>query len=170
MHSRKTFPALMLNFAFAMAAPGYADEQPVIGEDVRDSANLDLCKAFGNRAAGARLARQKQELAALKDSIEQNAAVLAEKIEKLQTLVEKREQDRASVSVSLTKIYSNVEPDLAAKQLEKLSTEQVAELLQRLDPKVSGEILNAMDIKFAGKIARLMMLNSSLQKKVAQTP
>jgi flagellar motility protein MotE (MotC chaperone) len=123
--------------------------------------SIDLCRSFADKAAESRFFRHKQELLELKASIETKLAVLQEKTTHLEDLVARRAEVRAAVSAGLVKMYSNVEPEVAARQLEKLNVDTVSEVLQRLNPKISGEIITAMDAKLARKVVQVMLMNSA---------
>jgi flagellar motility protein MotE (MotC chaperone) len=131
---------------------------------------VDFCRAFANKAAEARLARQSRQLADVKAKIEEQLLVLEQKTTALGQWIEKRDRIRAAVSDGLVKMYANVEPDVAAQQLRKLDVETAAEVLQRLNPKVSGEILSAMDVNFAGRILQLMAKDAGKLAQMKDVP
>jgi flagellar motility protein MotE (MotC chaperone) len=130
----------------------------------------DFCRSFADKAAESKLLRHKQELLDLKAKIEEQLSALKEKTQHLEELTAKRNEYRSAVSASLVKIYTNVEPDIAAQQLEKLSVEMASEVLQKLSPKISGEIVTAMDVKLASKVVKLMLINSSKKNGETQKP
>jgi flagellar motility protein MotE (MotC chaperone) len=142
----------------SIATRGVVEEKP------------DLCQSFANKAAESKLLRNKQELLELKSKIEEQLVKLEEKTKQLQDLTAKRDEYRAAVSASLVKIYTNVEPEIAAQQLEKLSVEMASEVLQRLSPKISGEIVTAMDVKLASRIVKLMLANSAKLNEKTEKP
>jgi flagellar motility protein MotE (MotC chaperone) len=129
--------------------------------DLSGATSNDLCRSFANKAAESRLARHKQELIDLKLKVEEQLLLLEVKTKQLELLTAKRDEMRAAVSTSLVKMYTNVEPDIAAQQLEKLGLEPASEILQRLNPKISGEIISAMDAKFASKVVKLMLVSTT---------
>jgi flagellar motility protein MotE (MotC chaperone) len=141
--------------------------------DVRPSqasAKPDFCRAFANRAAQTKLQNQKNELLQLKSQIEEQLLTLNQKTRELENLVAQRDAHQKAVSNSLVKIYSNVEPEIAAQQLEKLGVEMASEVLQRLNPKISGEIVTAMDVKLASRVVKVMLTKASNQKSEDRQP
>jgi flagellar motility protein MotE (MotC chaperone) len=131
---------------------------------------IDLCRSFADKVAESRAMRHKKELLQLKADIEQQLSALELKTKYLNELASKRDEMRAAVSASLVKIYSNVEPEAAAKQLEKLNVDMISEVLQRLSPKISGEIITAMDVKLASKVVQVMLMKSARADAKAAAP
>ena len=150
--------------------PAYAEEENSISNRGTAAGTADFCQSFGDKAAESKLLRHKQELIELKSKIEEQLSNLEARTKQLQDLTTKREEYRAAVSESLVKIYTNVEPEVAAQQLEKLSIEMASEVLQRLNPKISGEIVTAMDVKLASRVVKLMLANAAATEKKTDTP
>ncbi len=126
-----------------------------------ESEPVDFCVAFADKAAEAKLARQKKELLDVKTEIAERLLTLDEKTKVLEKWVVKRDEIRTSVTNGLVKMYTNVEPEIAAQQLQKINVEMASEILQRLGPKQSGEVLAAMEVNFASKIVKSMMANTT---------
>jgi flagellar motility protein MotE (MotC chaperone) len=156
--------------AFIYISSGSQSEEPTLPvASMAPSAAEDLCEAFADKAAEAKLARQRKELLEVKATIEKQLVVLDEKTKQLESWVTKRNEIRESVSTSLVKMYSNVESETAAQQLQKLNPQSAAEILQRLKPKQSGEIVTAMDVDFASKVMKIMMADVPKQKEKMET-
>lgn len=170
MISRQAIVGIYTLCAIGNFQPACAEEQSSIPHPRPAEGTEDFCRSFGNKAAEAKLLRHKQELTDLKSKIEEQLTQLEAKTKKLQDLTTKRDEYRAAVSESLVKIYTNVEPEVAAQQLEKLSFEMASEVLQRLNPKISGEIVTAMDVKLASRIVKLMFANASATEKKNDAP
>jgi flagellar motility protein MotE (MotC chaperone) len=131
-------------------------------------AEMDYCRAFASKAREARFARQQQQLNELKTGIETQLLELNAKTEELKAWVERRDNIKANVSEKLVKLYSNIEAETAAAQLQKLDVELVSALLQHLNPKAAGEIMSAMETAFASKLTQSMLLSSLKAKKDKQ--
>jgi flagellar motility protein MotE (MotC chaperone) len=154
----------------AFCGPCVAEESTAVQfQKPRDEA-IDLCRSFAKKAAETKLARQNNELLLIKSKIEEQLLVLDQKTKLLDQWVSKRDTIRAAVSDRLVKIYSNVEPEIAAQQLQKLDAEMASEVLQRLNPKTSGEIVSAMDVTFASKLVKLMSMDAGKPMQKAEQP
>ena len=160
---------LSLFFLLLLSSLGNAEEVPPSAKTTGAAPVEDFCEAFADKAAEAKLARQRKELLDVKAGIEQQLSELNEKTKKLEALVAKRNELRDSVSASMIKMYANVEPEIAAQQLQKLNPQIAAELLQRLSPKRAGEISTAMEVDFASKVMKTMMANAVRQKQKTET-
>lgn len=119
---------------------------------------MDYCRAFASKAREVRFAHQQQQLNELKTGIETKLLELNTKTEELKAWVERRNKIKASVSESLVKVYTNIEAETAAAQLQKLDVELVSGLLQQLNPKAAGEIMSAMEPAFASKLTQSMLV------------
>jgi flagellar motility protein MotE (MotC chaperone) len=160
---------LSLFFLLLLSGIGNAEEVALSAKTMGLAPVEDFCEAFADKAAEAKLARQRKELLDVKAEIEQQLSELNEKTKMLEALVAKRKELRDSVSASMIKMYANVEPEIAAQQLQKLNPQAAAELLQRLSPKQAGEIATAMEVDFASKVMKTMMANVSRQKQKTET-
>jgi flagellar motility protein MotE (MotC chaperone) len=157
-------------FSVCMPQPSSAEAEPLVSNAAVTQNETDFCRAFSDKAAEAKLQRHKKGLLDLEAKINEQLLVLDQKTKQLKELTAKREEYRSAVSSSIVKIYSNVEPEVAAQQLEKLSVEMASEVLQRLNPKISGEIVTAMDVKLASKIVKLMLANAAKANEKAEKP
>ena len=146
-----------------------AEENSTSASSAVQPAAADICEAFADKAAEAKLARHRKELLDVKADIEEQLVVLDEKTKVLEQLISKREQIRNLVSDSLVKMYSNVESEVAAQQLQELNPQMAAEVLQRLNPKQSGEIVTAMEVDFASKVVKTMLADAAKQKPKTET-
>ena len=126
-----------------------------------DDTAIELCRTFADKAAESKTAHQRSELLKLKEEIEAQLLKLDEKTKNLESWIDKREAIQASVSSSLVKMYTNVEPEIAAQQLQKLDVMTSSALLQRLNAKQSGEIVTAMDVVFASKVLKVMLTDAA---------
>jgi flagellar motility protein MotE (MotC chaperone) len=121
----------------------------------------DYCTAFADKAAESKTVRQRKELVELKGKIEEQLLTLDEKTKSLEVWIEKRESIREAVSMSLVKMYANVEAEIAAQQIQKLDASVASELLRRLSSKQSGEILSSMDVAFASVVVSEMLSDAA---------
>jgi flagellar motility protein MotE (MotC chaperone) len=160
---------LSLFFLLLMSGIGNTEEVAPSAKTMASAPVEDFCEAFADKAAEAKLARQRKELLDVKAEIEQQLSELNEKTKLLEALVAKRNELRDSVSENLIKMYANVEPEIAAQQLQKLSPQIAAELLQRLSPKQAGEIATVMEVDFASRVMKTMMANAAKQKQKTDT-
>jgi flagellar motility protein MotE (MotC chaperone) len=135
-----------------------------------DDSDVELCRSFADKAAESKTARQRNELLKLKVDIEAQLATLDQKTKSLEAWIGKRDAIRTAVSSSLVKMYTNVEPEIAAQQLQKLDAKTTAELLQRLSAKQSGEIITAMDATFASSVLKIMLIDASKMATKKETP
>jgi flagellar motility protein MotE (MotC chaperone) len=149
----------------SMSSGSQSEEHALPAASAVPSVAEDLCEAFADKAAEAKLARQRKELLEVRTTIEKQLLVLEEKTKQLESWVTKRNELRESVSTSLVKMYSNVESEIAAQQLQKLNPQSAAQILQKLKPKQSGEIVTAMDVDFASKVMKIMMADVPKQQE-----
>jgi flagellar motility protein MotE (MotC chaperone) len=152
----KTLAYSLIAFV-SMSGGSQSEEHAQPSASAVPAAAEDLCEAFADKAAEAKLARQRKELLEVRTNIEKQLLVLEEKTKQLESWVTKRNEIRESVSTNLVKMYSNVESETAAQQLQKLNPQSAAQILQKLKPKQSGEIVTAMDVEFASKVMKIMM-------------
>ena len=164
--SRFTFALFCL-----LAAPhvSRAESEPAGGAHKPSAVAEDLCEAFADKAAEAKLARHRAELLSVKSDVEQQLVKLAEKTKELETWLAKRDQIRKTVSEGLVKMYANVESEVAAQQLQKLNPQLASEVLLRLSPKLSGEIVTAMEVEFASKVVKTMLADAAKVKSKSET-
>lgn len=131
---------------------------------------IDYCRAFADKAREARFANQERQLDTLKSDIEAQLVELDARTKELRGWVEKRERIKATISENLVRLYTNVEPETAAAQLQKLDVSQVSALLQQLNPKIAGEIMSVMEPDFASKLTQSMLANARKPKKEIDQP
>jgi flagellar motility protein MotE (MotC chaperone) len=162
---------IVTSFAFTVMSinNGMSEEKTLPSAATVWEESEDLCRTFANKAAEAKIARQKKELLDIKSTIDDQLVVLSQKTAQLEAWLKKREEIRSAVSVSLVKMYANVEAEIAAQQLQKLSIEMTSEVLQRLSPKQSGEIIASMDAVFASKIVKNLMTNAAKKTEKTET-
>ncbi len=119
----------------------------------------DYCRNFVDQASAARTARLKQEIESAKAEVDKKLAELETQTALLQQWVEKRDKIRNEITAELIKIYSGIEPDAAARQLEKLDIASASEILRRLNAKRAGEILSIMEAGHAASIEAALAQN-----------
>jgi flagellar motility protein MotE (MotC chaperone) len=168
MAARRSVITLLL--LAACSFPSLAENSTALQFQKPKDEAIDLCRSFAKKAAETKLARQNKELLLMKTKIEEQLLVLDQKTRILDQWVSKRDNIRATVSDRLVNIYSNVEPEIAAQQLQKLDAEMASEVLQRLNPKTSGEIVSAMDVTFASKLVKLMSMDAGKPMQKAEQP
>lgn len=116
----------------------------------------DYCSSFAKSAAETRLAKQAEELAALRTELDRKLTDVRTETEKLQTWIARKEAMQQLASKDLMKIYSGVEPESAATQISKLEPKMAASILRQLNPKRAGEILGIMEPAKAATIVNLI--------------
>lgn len=147
-----------------------ANETPSVAATISDGTEVELCRAFADKAAKSKTARQRSELLKLKADIEAQLATLDQKTKGLEAWISKRDAIRTAVASNLVKMYTNVEPEIAAQQLQKLDVATTSELLQRLSAKQSGEIITAMDVTFASNVLKVMLKDAAKIAAKKDTP
>lgn len=121
----------------------------------------DYCRSFASQAAELRAKGQREELEKLRLAIEEKLHALKERTESLEGLIKKRNDMIELASGELLKIYSRMEAEPAAKQLEKIDVATAASVLRRLKPKLAGEILAAMEITRASQLVQVIAIQDS---------
>ena len=123
----------------------------------------DYCNAFYDEAKKARVDRQKQEIATLRDDVNSKLSQLTEKTNALESWVKRREAILALAKDSVLNIYSSMDPAAAAGEISKLDELSAAAILQQLKPKKASAILVEMDPKRAATLVAVIAANSKLK-------
>ncbi|NJM28834.1 MAG: hypothetical protein HC855_00675 [Rhizobiales bacterium] len=131
-----------------------AEEQP--REPSRGSISQDYCENFSNIVADLRVQRQKEELLKLEEEVDAKLKEVLARTEDLKEMIRKRDEMLELASNELLKIYSRMDPESAARQLEKIETGTAAAILRRLKPQLASEILATMEVKRASLLVQII--------------
>lgn len=146
--------ALVWPHAAAQAEDAQASATP--SSEADPAVIEDYCREFASNAAEARTQHQREELEKLQAAVNTQMTDLQAKTAELKEWVQRREEIQDRASKNLTKIYSVMEPDAAARQMEKMDPETVSAILRSLNAKSSSEILAAMDVDKASRVIKTM--------------
>jgi len=119
------------------------------------SVSAQYCASILDRAADARFAEQRAQLAKLQKQIEERLGQLEQRRVEVETWTKRREDFLAMVRGNLSTIYSKMKPAAAAEQLAKIDDMTAAAILLKLDPRATSAILTEMDPAKAAELARL---------------
>jgi flagellar motility protein MotE (MotC chaperone) len=122
----------------------------------------DYCESFSNVAADFRARLQKEELERLKQEIDGKLREVKARTDELNSAMEKRDLMLALASEEVLKIYTRMEAEPAAKQLEKIDIETAASVIRRLKPQLASDILAAMDVKHASSLVQMIARQNAL--------
>ncbi len=144
--------------------------EKVMGEQIKPAPHspeiaVDYCENFASKAGELRFHLQMEELEKLNTEIDNKLQALKERTEALQDVIKRRDDMINLASGELLKIYSRMEVEPAARQLEKIDTATAASVLRRLKPQLAGEILAAMDVKRSSQLVQFIATQDSKIEK-----
>ncbi len=116
----------------------------------------DYCESFSNVAAELRAKRQKEELESLKAALDRKLSEMNVRTAELRDMIARRDKMLSLASDELLEIYSQMEAEPAALQLEKINVDTAASVLRRLKPTLASEILAVMDVKRAAALIQII--------------
>jgi flagellar motility protein MotE (MotC chaperone) len=146
----------LANAADASAPPPHdADAPKVIAGVVPESLPAQYCANIVDKAADARFAEQKSELAKLQQAIDDRLQQLEKKRSDFELWLKRREDFLAKVQGNLSAVYAKMKPAAAAEELAQLDDLTAAAILLKLDPRATSSILAEMDPAKAAQLARL---------------
>jgi flagellar motility protein MotE (MotC chaperone) len=138
----------------ACSLPSLAEEQ--VRKPGKGNVAQDYCENFSNIVADLRSQRQKEELLKLEKEVDAKLKEVLARTEDLKAMIRKRDEMLEQASNELLKIYSRMEPESAARQLEKIETNTAASILRRLKPQLASEVLAAMEVKRASLLVQII--------------
>lgn len=127
----------------------------------------EYCTSISDLAAERRAARQASALKELQAKVESRIDELEQHTRGLAEVIQKREALRALAEKELVDIYSGVEAEAAAAQLERLDLPLASSVLRQLKPRQASAILNVMKPDLAAQLVRLIAVDAS-QERVTQ--
>jgi flagellar motility protein MotE (MotC chaperone) len=145
-------PVLIALGVLLLPGASLAEEQIVISPD--QSLASDYCESFANVASELRSRRQKDELDKMEKAITSKLAEVTARTEELKATITARDEMLKLASDELLKIYTQMDAEAAARQLEKIDAKTAASVIRRLKPKLASDILSAMDIKRASSLVQ----------------
>lgn len=116
----------------------------------------EYCTSVSDLAAERRAARQASALKELQTKVENRINELNLHIQDLTDLIQKREALRTLAENELVEIYSGVEAEAAAAQMERLDLQLASSVLRQLKPRQASAILNVMKPELAAQLVRLL--------------
>jgi len=143
--------------AISHAAESASHTAPPVGAAAAPASAVSVpaqyCASILDKAADARFALQRAELAKLQKAIEARLEQLERKRAEFETWTKRREDFLSTVRGNLSTIYAKMKPAAAAEQLAKLDDMTAAAILLKLDPRATSLILAEMDpTKAAGLV------------------
>jgi flagellar motility protein MotE (MotC chaperone) len=121
----------------------------------------EYCTSVSDLAAERRAARQASALKELQAKVENRLNELEQHTNDLAELIQKREALRALADKELVDIYSGVEAEAAAAQMERLDLPLASSVLRQLKPRQASAILNVMKPELAAQLVRLIAANAA---------
>ena len=127
----------------------------------------EYCTTVSDLAAERRAARQTSALKELQAKVESRLNELEQHADDLAERVQKREALRVLADKELVEIYSGVDAEAAAAQMERLDLRLASSVLRQLKPRQASAILNVMKPELAAQLVRLIA-NSDSNGRVSQ--
>ena len=161
--------------AFALAIAGAASAAPA--DEVKPKAivgapdkggDAGLAKFCANAAPAvqeARIAWQMKRLGELDGQIKQRIADLEKSEAAAREWVDKRDALLKAASDDVVAIYTKMQPEAAATQMNAMADSLAAAILSKLKPKTASAILNEMEAARAGKLAAIIAGAAAEDKK-----
>ena len=126
------------------------EETSLIKEDQND---LNVLSKKKLEIKEERLAKQKEELVAIKAEINKNIETLAQLRNEIRAEVDKKKMVEEKKIKHLIKVYSAMKPQSAAGLIEKLDIKLAIELLFKMKGDAGGKILSFVNLEKAAKIS-----------------
>lgn len=146
--------ALPAALCLLLLGPAYAEEKGIVTAPT--TVAEDYCTNFTKGAEEARVARQTEDLARMREELDRKLKQVKEQTELLRQWVEQRKALQDMATRDVTKIYGGIDPEAAAPQLSKLEAQMAASIIRKLNPKRAADILSAMDATKAATIINLI--------------
>lgn len=121
----------------------------------------EYCTSVSDLAAERRAARQASALKDLQTKVEGRINELDQHTQALTELIQKREALRTLAEKELVDIYSGVEAEAAAAQMERLDLQLASSVLRQLKPRQASAILNVMKPELAAQLVRLIAVDAA---------
>jgi flagellar motility protein MotE (MotC chaperone) len=160
--------AMLASLVIGLVAQG---PQGALAEDASKdptarSIATDYCEKFSDAVADARAKRQEQALTELRNEIDAKLKEVQARTADLKEMIRKRDEMLDLASNELLKIYSRMDTEPAARQLEKIDINTAASILRRLKPQLAGQILATMDVKRASLLVQIIAnQNSNIEQE-----
>ena len=115
------------------------------------------CWNISDAARDARYLRQKRRLEEMAARLEALIGRLEKRRREFETWVRRREDITRRMSTSMTRVYENMEPDVAAQQITHMEYAVAVALLAGMKPKKAAAILAEMDPRIAGRLVNVIV-------------
>ena len=142
-------------------------ETVVTGSVLKENELLNYCFNISDAAVEARNSVLKDKLEKIETRVDKKLSKLAKRIKILKTWSKKREAFLENANDSLVQIFQTMRPDAAALQMTELGPGLASAIIAKLEPKYSSAILTEMKPTDAAKIA--MVLTSAMDRDDAKT-
>jgi flagellar motility protein MotE (MotC chaperone) len=162
---KQILPAVAIVMLSAPSSPAVWAGQQASEQAARGIAS-DYCEKFSDAVADARARRQEEKLIELRNEVDAKLQEVLARTEDLKEMIRKRDEMLALASNELLKIYSRMDPESAALQLEKIDITTAASILRRLKPQLAGQILATMDVRRASRLVQIIAnQNSTIEQE-----
>lgn len=146
--------AFLLSLMTAEAKSGTADSSepsPSVEKVIEE-----YCVAVSDAAAERRAARQALALKELRARVEERIAKLEQAKSELEAVIMRQESLRNLADQELVGLYSGMDPETAASQMDKLDAALASSVLRQLKPQRASAILNEMKPELAAKLVKII--------------
>jgi flagellar motility protein MotE (MotC chaperone) len=142
----------------ASAAGATQDSRGKASAEAKDSDNgvARFCANAAPAAQEARIAWQMKRLDELDGRLKQRIAELEKSEAAAREWVDKRDALLKSASEDVAAIYSKMQPEAAAAQMNAMEESLAAAILSKLKPKTASAILNEMEAPRAGRLTAII--------------
>lgn len=121
------------------------------------------CGAVVDHVAERRAARQASALKELQGKVSDRLDLLEQRTQQLADLIRKRNELRDLASKELVDIYSGMDAEAAAAQMERLDLRLASSVLRQLKPRQASAILDVMKPELAAQMVRLIAVAAATE-------
>jgi len=116
-----------------------------------------FCANNSDAVSDAKFAWQAKTISSMEAELQQVINRLEEKKNEYQSWVLRREEFISKMTNSLVKIYSSMDPEIAAAQIANVDYDTAISILTKLKPREASAILNEMDPVRASELVKVIV-------------
>ena len=136
-------------------APAGADKV-ITGSVLKENELLNYCFNISDAATEARSSMLKEKLEKIETRVDKKLTKLAKRIKVLKKWTQRRDQFLQNANDSLIQIFQSMRPDAAALQMTELGPGLASAIIAKLEPKYSSAILTEMKPEDAADITKIL--------------
>ena len=128
----------------------------VTGSVLKENELLNYCFNISDAATEARSSILKEKLEKIETRVDKKLTKLAKRIKTLKAWTTRRDQFLRNANDSLIQIFQTMRPDAAAMQMTELGPGLASAIIAKLEPKYSSAILTEMKPEDAANITKVL--------------